>query len=107
MIILQIQYLRFIDALETTYTFNQCRRIVTVRELARLQGFADDYAFHSEGGNVKTVRSLFSWFNFTYKIILDASTNWKCSSMACISCNRSTVYICTSPEEQPGVERHH
>jgi hypothetical protein len=76
--------------------------------LARLQGFADDYTFHSEGGNVKTVCNLFSGLISTHKTALDASADWKCCGMACIDCNWPTVYTGTStPQKQLGTGGHH
>jgi site-specific DNA-cytosine methylase len=33
----------------------QCKRIVTVRELARSQGFPDKFVFHAENDRVMTV----------------------------------------------------
>src|SRR6266478_1921549 len=93
--------------MQVAYSFKQCRRVVTVRELARLQGFEDDYTFHSEGGNVKTVGDLHSGPISTYKMVIDASANWKCCSMACGNCNWPTVYPGTfTPEEQPGTRDH-
>ena len=36
-------------------TGNQCKRIITIRELARAQGFPDDFSFHSVNDNVQDV----------------------------------------------------
>ena len=38
----------------------QLKRIVTVRELARSQGFSDDFVFYSLNGDVNTVSPRFS-----------------------------------------------
>ncbi|KAI0312829.1 hypothetical protein OF83DRAFT_1066570, partial [Amylostereum chailletii] len=35
-----------------------CKRIVTIRELARSQGFPDWFVFHAIDNRVKTVRSI-------------------------------------------------
>lgn len=73
-----------------------------MRELARMQGFSDDYTFHSESGSVKTVSKLSSGHVSAYEFTSDASTNWKCRGMASIYCNWSTVYPGTFiPEEKP------
>ena len=37
-------------------SISQCHRVVTVRELARSQGFPDSFVFHSIHGDVVTVR---------------------------------------------------
>ena len=39
---------------------NKCHRMLSVRELARAQGFPDDFEFVMLDGRVTTVRALFS-----------------------------------------------
>ena len=71
----------------------QCHRMVTVRELARSQGFPDSFVFYSINDNVVTVRAARVPFHFLFRGMTefgfpfllpqsDAPTNWKRSSLA-------------------------
>jgi hypothetical protein len=64
----------------------KCHRMVTVRELARSQGFPDSFVFYTINDNVVTVGLICILFStssgFDKLIPSDAPTNWKCSSLA-------------------------
>ena len=70
----------------------QCHRMVTVRELARSQGFPDSFIFHSINSDVVTVRRIpFSLVccSFTLPRLLDAQTNRERRPLARRGCDRT------------------
>lgn len=70
----------------------KCKRIVSVRELARAQGFPDWFVFETHRGNVVTVK----FFSIPVNIFcvypwIDSQTNWECSPIAAGACVRERV----------------
>jgi C-5 cytosine-specific DNA methylase len=74
------------------FLVSQCHRMVTVRELARSQGFPDWFVFYSINDNVVTVRPTHRPFSLSKEALTtlvfhssiqpDAPTNRKRSSLA-------------------------
>ncbi|KAJ3915519.1 hypothetical protein F5877DRAFT_81752 [Lentinula edodes] len=68
-----------------------CRRLLTVRELARSQGFPDHFFFYAIDDNIITMVCLIfvSLNNFGSFWFLSASLHWQCGSLAVVPRNRT------------------
>lgn len=66
---------------------------MTVRELARSQGFPDHFVFYAQDNRVLTVSVFIGQFfvDLVGSDRLDAPTNWERSSMASLDSNRTGV----------------
>ena len=70
----------------------KCKRMVSVRELARAQGFPDWFVFETHRGNVVTVK-FFSILDNMFCVYpcIDPQTNCKCGPIAAGACVRERV----------------
>lgn len=87
--------------------------MVTVRELARSQGFPDHFVFYAADGDVKTVsHSSFldtAGSTFTHFLHAASSTDRQCSSMAYWICSRPSGFgscLCDMERQQARCPHH-
>jgi hypothetical protein len=68
--------------------------MVTVRELARSQGFPDHFVFEAIGNNVVTVSKPIAFELQVLIRLADASADWECGSISCWSSAGAGVANC-------------